>query len=98
MRKGFLISLIAALPASLAAQTVAPSAALAPQASRTAIPVDRVVAVVGDQVVLWSDVMNSINQQRAAGLQLPSDSAGQAALAKDASGGTLHVCHRVLRC
>jgi peptidyl-prolyl cis-trans isomerase SurA len=84
MRKGFLISLIAALPASLAAQTVAPSAALAPQASRTAIPVDRVVAVVGDQVVLWSDVMNSITQQRAAGLQLPPDSAGQAALAKDA--------------
>jgi peptidyl-prolyl cis-trans isomerase SurA len=84
MRKGFLISLIAALPASLAAQVAAPSAALAPQASRTAIPVDRVVAVVGDQVVLWSDVMNSINQQRAAGLQLPPDSAGQAALAKDA--------------
>jgi peptidyl-prolyl cis-trans isomerase SurA len=84
MRKGFLISLIAALPASLAAQTVAPSAALAPKASTTAIPVDRVVAVVGDQVVLWSDVMNSINQQRAAGLQLPPDSAGQAALAKDA--------------
>ena len=28
--------------------------------------------------------MNSINQQRAAGLQLPADSAGQAALAKDA--------------
>src|SRR6476619_5490869 len=84
MRKGFLISLIAALPASLAAQTVAPSAAPAPQASRTPIPVDRVVAVVGDQVVLWSDVMNSINQQRAAGLQLPPDSAGQAALAKDA--------------
>jgi peptidyl-prolyl cis-trans isomerase SurA len=35
-------------------------------------------------VILWSDVMNSINQQRAAGLQLPPDSAGQAALAKDA--------------
>jgi peptidyl-prolyl cis-trans isomerase SurA len=28
--------------------------------------------------------MNSVNQQRAAGLQLPSDSAGQAAIAKDA--------------
>jgi peptidyl-prolyl cis-trans isomerase SurA len=42
------------------------------------------VAVVGDQVILWSDVMSSINQQRAAGLELPPDSAGQAALARDA--------------
>jgi len=76
--------MIAVMPATLAAQTPSPSAALAAPASRTTIPVDRVVAVVGDQVILWSDVMNSINQQRAAGLQLPPDSAGQAALAKDA--------------
>jgi peptidyl-prolyl cis-trans isomerase SurA len=48
------------------------------------IPVDRVVAVVGDQVILWSDVMSTINQQRAAGLEMPADSAGQAQLARDA--------------
>jgi peptidyl-prolyl cis-trans isomerase SurA len=85
MRKGFLLSMIGVLPAMLAAQNPSPlptRAASAPP--RSAIPVDRVVAVVGDQVILWSDVMNSINQQRAAGLQLPADSAGQAALAKDA--------------
>jgi peptidyl-prolyl cis-trans isomerase SurA len=76
--------MIGLMPAAAVAQTPAPSASLAAPASRTAIPVDRVVAVVGDQVILWSDVMNSINQQRAAGLQLPPDSAGQAALAKDA--------------
>lgn len=73
------------LPATLAAQVPSPSPArvsTAPQPST--VPVDRVVAVVGDQVILWSDVMNSINQQRAGGLQLPPDSAGQAALAKDA--------------
>lgn len=77
--------MMALLPASLAAQVPSPSparVAAAPQPST--IPVDRVVAVVGDQVILWSDVMNSINQQRAGGLQLPPDSAGQAALAKDA--------------
>ena len=69
----------------MAAQVPTPSApqvAAAPPTS--AIPVDRVVAVVGDQVILWSDVMNSVNQQRAAGLQLPADSAGQAVIAKDA--------------
>jgi peptidyl-prolyl cis-trans isomerase SurA len=85
MRRGFLFSMMAMLPASLAAQVPSPSpsrVASAPQPST--VPVDRVVAVVGDQVILWSDVMNSINQQRAAGLQLPPDSAGQAALAKDA--------------
>ena len=76
--------MIAVMPASLAAQLPAPSAAPPPAQNPASIPVDRVVAVVGSQVVLWSDVMNSINQQRAAGLQLPPDSAAQAALAKEA--------------
>ena len=85
MRKGFLLSFLTVLPASLAAQTPTPPASrVASAPPRSAIPVDRVVAVVGDQVILWSDVMNSINQQRAAGLRLPPDSAGQAALARDA--------------
>lgn len=83
MRKRYLLSFIAALPAVGAAQTPSPSGAQVASA-RTTLPVDRVVAVVGDQVILWSDVMNSINQQRAAGMQLPPDSAGQAALAKEA--------------
>ena len=77
--------MIGVLPAMLAAQNPSPlPTRVASAPPRSAIPVDRVVAVVGDQVILWSDVMNSINQQRAAGLQLPADSAGQAALAKDA--------------
>ena len=58
-----------------------PSAAVSPGA---AISVDRVVAIVGDQPLLWSDVLAFINQQRAAGVQIPSDSAGQEAFAKDA--------------
>ena len=85
MRNRIFISLFLALPVTLTAQTPTPApqrVAAAPAPAR--IPVDRVVAVVGDQVILWSDVMNSINQQRAAGLELPPDSAGQAQLAKDA--------------
>jgi len=84
MRKVFLVSMMAALPAVAQAQVAAPAAARPAAAMPASIPVDRVVAVVGDQVILWSDVVNSINQQRANGLDLPKDSAGQAALAKDA--------------
>jgi peptidyl-prolyl cis-trans isomerase SurA len=85
MRKVFLVSLIAAAPALASAQVAAPLAAKPAAAATTgAIPVDRVVAVVGNEVILWSDVINSINQQRAAGLELPKDSVAQAALAKDA--------------
>ena len=85
MRKVLLLSVIVALPVVVTAQTPTPSGTRVTSAVAPAsLPVDRVVAVVGDQVILWSDVMNSINQQRAAGLQLPSDSAGQAALAKEA--------------
>lgn len=73
------------LPVAVFAQAPTPPASrVASAGAPAALPVDRVVAVVGDQVILWSDVMNSINQQRAAGLQLPPDSAGQAALAKEA--------------
>lgn len=85
MRKGILLSMAVALPVTMTAQTPPPASqtpAAAPRAA--AIPVDRVAAVVGDQVILWSDIMNSINQQRAAGLQLPADSAAQALLAREA--------------
>jgi peptidyl-prolyl cis-trans isomerase SurA len=37
---------------------------------------------VGEQPLLWTDVVTAINQRRAQGLQVPPDSAGQAALAK----------------
>ena len=84
MRKVFLVSLIAAAPALAHAQVAAPPAGRPVAVAAASIPVDRVVAVVGNEVILWSDVINSINQQRASGLELPKDSAGQAVLAKDA--------------
>lgn len=44
--------------------------------------IDRIVAVVGSSVITWSDVMVAVNQQRAAGMQLPSDPAAQLAIAR----------------
>lgn len=71
-----MIFALAAAPIALAAQARTPATA------RGDIPVDRVVAVVGSQPILWSDVMSQVNQQRAQGLTLPTDSAGQQKLAR----------------
>jgi peptidyl-prolyl cis-trans isomerase SurA len=65
------------VPAVLAAQIPVTPASSTP----AAIPLDRVVAIVGDQTLLLSDVLTTINQRRAQGMTLPPDSAGQAALA-----------------
>lgn len=83
MRKTFLLFLLTAAPA-LGAQVTPPAPAAAAQPALARIPIDRVVAIVGTQPLLWSDVLTFINQQRAAGLTLPPDSAGQAAFARDA--------------
>jgi peptidyl-prolyl cis-trans isomerase SurA len=48
----------------------------------SSLPLDRIVAVVGNAPILWSDVMGWINERRAAGMQIPQDSAGQMALAR----------------
>ena len=66
-------------PALSGAQGVAPVAA----PSGTAIPVDRIVAVVGSDPILWSEVLVAVNQKRAQGLVFPSDSAGQMAIARE---------------
>jgi peptidyl-prolyl cis-trans isomerase SurA len=84
MRKVFVILLVTGLAPVAGAQVRTP--ALPAPGSRptpTTIEVDRVVAVVGDQPLLWSDVLTVINQQRAAGAQIPQDSASQDALARD---------------
>ena len=50
------------------------------------IEVDRIVAVVGTQPILFSEVLEAINFARGRGLQVPSDSAGQLALAREFLG------------
>jgi peptidyl-prolyl cis-trans isomerase SurA len=56
------------------------SAAWAQEA--VSVPIDRVVAVVGNEVILWSDVLEEINVMRAQGRELPNDSTAQMALAR----------------
>ena len=78
----YLLGAVALVPFVLGGQTPATAARSIPPA----LPIDRVVAIVGDQPLLWTDVVTSINQRRAQGLQLPADSAGQAALARTVLG------------
>jgi peptidyl-prolyl cis-trans isomerase SurA len=77
-----LVFAVALAPIGIGAQTPA----VAVQTVPPLLPIDRVVAVVGDQTVLWSEVLTAINQRRAQGLQLPTDSVGQAALAHTVLG------------
>jgi peptidyl-prolyl cis-trans isomerase SurA len=78
----YLVGAVALVPFLAGAQTPVTAARSIPPA----LPIDRVVAIVGDQPVLWTDVLTTINQRRAQGLQLPADSAGQAALARTVLG------------
>jgi peptidyl-prolyl cis-trans isomerase SurA len=70
---------VAALaPVALAAQAPAVAARTGPPT----LPIDRVVAIIGEQPLLWTDVLTAINQRRAQGLQVPTDSVQQSAMAR----------------
>ncbi|HMG96993.1 MAG TPA: SurA N-terminal domain-containing protein, partial [Gemmatimonadaceae bacterium] len=77
MKKHLLI-VSALAPLALGAQVPATATRAVPPS----LPIDRVVAIVGEQPVLWTEVLTAINQRRAQGLKVPPDSAGQTALAK----------------
>jgi peptidyl-prolyl cis-trans isomerase SurA len=62
----------------------APTAQSAP--ADTVVPIDGVVAVVGDQPILRTQVEEQIGALAAAGQQVPTDSAGREALAKQVLG------------
>ena len=76
--KKYLLVVAALAPVALGAQVPATVTRAVPPS----LPIDRVVAIVGEQPVLWTEVLTAINQRRAQGLQVPPDSAGQTALAK----------------
>ena len=78
-----ILAAAALVPIASGAQTPATTAA---RPVPSALPIDKVVAIVGDQPLLWSDVLTAINQRRAQGMQLPPDSAGQAALSRQVLG------------
>ena len=75
------LALAACAASDLAAQQPTRSAPVAHVAS-TALPIDRVMAVVGTRPILLSEVMDFINGQRARGMPMPTDSASYAALEK----------------
>ncbi len=64
-------------------------AAQQPQPAPPRVPLDSIVAVVGTTPILLSDVFEAINQRRASGVQLPNDSAGQLAFARDVLNGLI---------
>ena len=70
-------ALVLALPAVMGAQDV------------QRLPVDRIVATVGTEPILWSEVMEAYAQQRARGMPEPPDSAGQLALARQILDGLI---------
>lgn len=69
-------------PTSAVPLPKAPVASLAPIPAGT-VPLERVVAVVADHPILWSSVIEKINVRRAQGMQVPPDSAGQMAIARE---------------
>ena len=73
-----LLATAALVPVALGAQTPATAARSFP----AALPIDRIVAIVGEQPLLWTDVLTTINQRRAQGLQVPTDTAQQSALTR----------------
>ncbi|MFL5559458.1 MAG: SurA N-terminal domain-containing protein, partial [Gemmatimonadaceae bacterium] len=77
-----LILAAALAPVAIGAQVPAAAARPVPPT----LPIDRVVAIVGDQPLLWSEVLTAINQRRAQGMQVPTDTAAQSALARSVLG------------
>src|SRR5688572_6738778 len=74
-------SLVLMAPAASAQQRTA-----APRASGSHLT-DGIVAVVGTHPILWSEVLEVIGQERSRGTQLPSDSLGAIAFAKNILNG-----------
>lgn len=85
MRSLRLVLLASFVAAPLAAQQPATPPAGAPAAAAPAsapgrLDVDRVVAIVGDQPILYSELRDEVLTRRAQGMEIPNDSAGVAKL------------------
>jgi peptidyl-prolyl cis-trans isomerase SurA len=69
-------AMVAALPLAASAQQVPVPANTQTTAATSVIPLDRIVAIVGDVPITESDVQERVIAKRQEGAQLPSDSAG----------------------
>jgi peptidyl-prolyl cis-trans isomerase SurA len=76
-------TLIAA-PVAFAQNATPPAAPPQPKlpTDTAGLQVDRIAAVVGDRPILWTEVMEEINERRARGLKLPTDSTEQMEMAR----------------
>lgn len=73
-----LLTIVALAAAAFAARPLhAQDSTHAAPATASSVPVDRVVAVVGNHPILYSNVIEAVNVRRSQGLTLPTDSAGQ---------------------
>jgi len=66
----------------VAVALVAPLGAARAQGAAPIVDVDRIVAVVAKKPILMSEVLERVNMARARGLEVPRDSAGQMAIAR----------------
>ena len=82
MKNAILAPLAALVAATAAAPLGAQDSLAAASRARTEIPIDRVIAVVGNQAILMSSVQEVIYQRRAQGMPMPSDSAAMAQLVR----------------
>jgi hypothetical protein len=76
------VPLAAQQPGSVTAPS-APKPAMAAAIAPIGIPIDRIVAVVGQKPILWSELMDAIFYLQGAGETIPQDSAGLMAYARD---------------
>ncbi|MCC6318420.1 MAG: peptidylprolyl isomerase [Gemmatimonadaceae bacterium] len=78
---------------ALVALALAAGSAGAQDSASTAlrIDVDRIVAVVGQTPILWSEVLEQVNIRRARGIQMPTDPAEQLKFARDVLGEMIDV-------
>ena len=67
-------ALVAAVPCQLRAQTPATPALQATSSTTQLLPLDRVVAVVGDVIVTQSNLQEKVIQKRQEGVRIPEDS------------------------
>jgi peptidyl-prolyl cis-trans isomerase SurA len=73
-----------AVPVAFAQNATPPAAPPQPKlpTDTAGLQVDRIAAVVGDRPILWTEVMEEINERRARGLKLPTDSTEQMEMAR----------------
>jgi peptidyl-prolyl cis-trans isomerase SurA len=75
---------LVAAPVAFAQNATPPAAQSQPKlpTDTAGLQVDKIAAVVGDRPILWTEVMEEINERRARGLKLPTDSTEQMEMAR----------------